>query len=321
MNDQESIRDYYTRIQMLVNSMKTCGEKLLDQQIVDKILRTLTLNLTILWWQLRSQRMQMEELQNSHEAHEQRLLERINMRVATQALHAQAFQRNDGRGSMNKKRKWKNKLKDSNEGSKNSSGNNYKKNEGHGKFSKKGGNQNKGWQTKFDKRNIQCYACKKWGHFAYEFYDNKGKQKKEDETQMVQDIVEDQNWLWYLRFGHLNFGSLGLLKKKGMVHGFPSIEPPKELSEGFLISKQTKSSFKSNIPTTKTLIEVVYSYVYSSMESVSLRGNHYFISFIDEFSRKLWVYLIKRKGEAFEVFKRFKAMLRNSVAGPAKSLE
>ncbi|RDX75483.1 hypothetical protein CR513_44628, partial [Mucuna pruriens] len=33
---------YFTRIQMLVNSMKTCDEKLLDQQIVDKILRTLT---------------------------------------------------------------------------------------------------------------------------------------------------------------------------------------------------------------------------------------------------------------------------------------
>ncbi|RDY01334.1 hypothetical protein CR513_15348, partial [Mucuna pruriens] len=53
MNDQESIEDYFTRIQMLVNSMKACGEKLLDQQIVNKILRTLTPpplpNLTTLW--------------------------------------------------------------------------------------------------------------------------------------------------------------------------------------------------------------------------------------------------------------------------------
>ncbi|RDY01211.1 hypothetical protein CR513_15516, partial [Mucuna pruriens] len=41
MNDQESIGDYFTRIQMLVNSMKTCNEKLLDKQI----------------WQLRNQRI------------------------------------------------------------------------------------------------------------------------------------------------------------------------------------------------------------------------------------------------------------------------
>ncbi|RDX74739.1 hypothetical protein CR513_45469, partial [Mucuna pruriens] len=45
------------------------------------------------------------------------------------------------------------------------------------------------------------------------------------------------------------------------------------------------------------------------MELVLHGGNHYFISFVDDFSRKLWVYLIKRKGEAFEVFKRFKAMV------------
>ncbi|RDX97843.1 hypothetical protein CR513_19348, partial [Mucuna pruriens] len=30
INDQESIGNYFTRIQMLVNSMKACGEKLLD---------------------------------------------------------------------------------------------------------------------------------------------------------------------------------------------------------------------------------------------------------------------------------------------------
>ncbi|RDX94845.1 hypothetical protein CR513_22735, partial [Mucuna pruriens] len=85
--------------------------------------------------------------------------------------------------------KWKNKLKDSSEGSKvsnhNYCGNNYKKNGGHGKFSK-GGDQNKGGQRKFDKRNIQCYACQKWGHFADECYSNKGKQKKENEAQMAQ---------------------------------------------------------------------------------------------------------------------------------------
>ncbi|RDY03537.1 hypothetical protein CR513_12872, partial [Mucuna pruriens] len=42
MNDQELVRDYFTRIQVLVNSMKACGEKVSDEQIFDKILRTLT---------------------------------------------------------------------------------------------------------------------------------------------------------------------------------------------------------------------------------------------------------------------------------------
>ncbi|RDX89834.1 hypothetical protein CR513_28392, partial [Mucuna pruriens] len=77
------------------------------------------------------------------------------MRVVAQALQAQAFRKNDGGGNKNKKGKWKNKLKDSSEGSKisnhNSGGNNYKKNEVHEKFSKKVGNQNRGGQRKFVK--------------------------------------------------------------------------------------------------------------------------------------------------------------------------
>ncbi|RDY07688.1 hypothetical protein CR513_08170, partial [Mucuna pruriens] len=92
-----------------------------------------------------------------------------------------------------------------------------------------------------------------------------------------------------------------------MVHGLSSIEPPKELCERCLIRKQTRISFKSNIPATKTPLEVVYLDMYGPMDSVSLGDNHYFISFM--LRRYVWVYLIKRKGEAFEVFKRLKEMV------------
>ena len=41
----------------------------------------------------------------------------------------------------------------------------------------------------------------------------------------------------------------------------------------------------------------------------SLNGNIYFMTFIDDFSRKTWVYLLKRKSQYFDVFKSFKAMV------------
>ena len=47
-----------------------------------------------------------------------------------------------------------------------------------------------------------------------------------------QEEVKDENWLWHLRFGHLNFGSLNLLHRKGMVKGFPLIEKLDSLCEG-----------------------------------------------------------------------------------------
>ena len=38
-------------------------------------------------------------------------------------------------------------------------------------------------------------------------------------------------------------------------------------------------------------------------------GNKYFVTFIDDFIRKLWTYLIKKKSEVIEVFTKFKSMV------------
>ncbi|RDX82511.1 hypothetical protein CR513_36681, partial [Mucuna pruriens] len=106
-----------------------------------------------------------------------------------ESKNLQRMRRNDGGGNKNKKGKWKNKLKDSNEGPKvtnqNSSGNNYKNNEGYRKFNKNGSDQNRRRQRKFAKKNI--------GHFADKCYKNKGKQKKEVEAQMTQGDSDDSD--------------------------------------------------------------------------------------------------------------------------------
>eukprot|EP00253_Pinus_taeda_P030458 PITA_30458 len=36
--------------------------------------------------------------------------------------------------------------------------------------------------------------------------------------------VKDENWLWHLIFGHLNFGGLNLLHRKSNVNGLPLVE-------------------------------------------------------------------------------------------------
>ena len=52
----------------------------------------------------------------------------------------------------------------------------------------------------------------------------------------------------------------------------------------------------------------------------SLNGCFYFMTFIDDFSRKTWVYLLKHKSEAFEVFKRFKSLAENESGKSVKIL-
>ena len=71
--------------------------------------------------------------------------------------------------------------------------------------------------------------------------------------------AKDENWLWHLRFGHLNFGGLNLLHKKGIVKGLPLIEKPDNLCEGCILGKQHREKFPSGKSIrAKTPLEIVY---------------------------------------------------------------
>jgi len=56
------------------------------------------------------------------------------------------------------------------------------------------------------------------------------------------------------------------------------------------------------------------------MKTTSLGGTRYFVTFIDDFSRKTHVYLLKAKGEVFDKFKEYKALVENQIGMNIKTL-
>ena len=52
----------------------------------------------------------------------------------------------------------------------------------------------------------------------------------------------------------------------------------------------------------------------------SLGDNKYFISFIDDCTRKVWIYFLKEKSAAFSMFKIFKAMTERESGNRIKIL-
>jgi transposase InsO family protein len=56
-------------------------------------------------------------------------------------------------------------------------------------------------------------------------------------------------------------------------------------------------------------LEIVHSDVCGPMRTTSLGGARYFVTYIDDFSKKVWVYLLNSKGECLEKFKEFKALV------------
>jgi hypothetical protein len=119
-----------------------------------------------------------------------------------------------------------------------------------------------------------------------------------------------EEWIWHYRMGHLNFKDLSSMHQKNMVTGLPRIHIPEEICEECVKSKQHRGNFsKDAVSKTKSTLEVVYSDVCAPMQVDSYGGNKYFVSFIDDFSRKMWTYLISKKSEVLGVFKKFKLIV------------
>jgi len=122
-------------------------------------------------------------------------------------------------------------------------------------------------------------------------------------------IVNNESWLWHLHFGHLNYQSLENLSKRNLVHGLPYIHHPNQLCEACIFGKNHRIPFVKESWRTKFPLELVHIDVCGPMNISSIGGNKYFLTFIDDFSRKTWIYLLKRKDEVFHCFKIFKTFV------------
>jgi hypothetical protein len=124
-----------------------------------------------------------------------------------------------------------------------------------------------------------------------------------DAAKCLSAITNNEEWLWHLRLGHLNFTSLKMLASKKMVKGMPHIDHPDEVYESCVLSKHHRSSFakevnwKANKP-----LELVHTNVCGPIKPMSTRQNRYF-------SRKTWIYFLKRKSEVLNCFKDFKVIV------------
>ena len=67
-------------------------------------------------------------------------------------------------------------------------------------------------------------------------------------------------------------------------------------------------------------LEIVHSDLCGPMPTPSLSGKLYFLTFIDNFSRKVWVYFLKCKSDVFAIFKEFKAKVEKESGYSIKTL-
>lgn len=124
--------------------------------------------------------------------------------------------------------------------------------------------------------------------------------------------TEENSWLWHLRLGHVNFQTMSLMSRNKMVQGLPDLVCPKETCNGCLLSKQARRPFPSKAGFAATrCLELIHGDICGPISPTTPAGNRYFLLLVDDFSRAMWVFMIKTKDEALSIFKKFKALVEN----------
>ncbi|KAK2356374.1 hypothetical protein QL285_093712 [Trifolium repens] len=157
MKNNEKVPEYISRMILITNEMKACGETLSEQVIIEKVLRSFTPQFDYIVVAIEHSKdlstMKVEELQSSLEAHELRMTERTPEREAEQALKA-SFVKKDQKQNKH----------------------------GRAQMSEAFYSDKKKYQKrkeKSDKKNVQCYCCKNFGHYANDCLINKERELEE----------------------------------------------------------------------------------------------------------------------------------------------
>ena len=109
--------------------------------------------------------------------------------------------------------------------------------------------------------------------------------------------------LWHKRPTHMSEKGLQLLAKQSLI---PMAKvKSSNLYDYCLFGKHHRVSFQKNSNQKLEKLELVYSNICGPMEVHLLGGNKYFVAFIDDTSRKTWVYLMHTKIRYYNIFNNF----------------
>ncbi|XP_019459987.1 PREDICTED: uncharacterized protein LOC109359748 [Lupinus angustifolius] len=173
MEVNEKVGQFFNKIVSHMNAMKAYGEKLTNQSVLKKILRTLTPNFDHIVVAIEESKnlevLKIEDLQGSLEEHEQRLIERSNERSVDQALQAQVT----GRRSYGGKNGFRGKGRGSSRITSHKSFQNKEQEKlEHDRTehsAKRGGLSHwRGGRKIVDRKKIRCFNYGKIGHFSIE---------------------------------------------------------------------------------------------------------------------------------------------------------
>ncbi|KAJ0804413.1 putative RNA-directed DNA polymerase [Helianthus annuus] len=132
-------------------------------------------------------------------------------------------------------------------------------------------------------------------------------------------VNNDMTDLWHRRLAHMSEKGMSILLKKNALPDLHNVHLKK--CSHCLAGKQRRVSFKSHPPHRRNnILDLVHSDVCGPMKTRTLGGCLYFVTFIDDHSRKVWAYTLKSKDQVLDVFKQFHALVERQTEKKLKCI-
>jgi transposase InsO family protein len=120
--------------------------------------------------------------------------------------------------------------------------------------------------------------------------------------------------LWHQRYGHLSYKGLRTLLYKNMVRGLPQLFASSVTCTDCINGKQHRDPIpKKSTWRAAQKLELIHADICGPITPTSNSNKRYILLFIDDYSRKAWVYFLVEKSEAFNSFKCFKTMVEKEI--------
>ena len=117
--------------------------------------------------------------------------------------------------------------------------------------------------------------------------------------------------IWHKRLGHLNLKDMIKLRNDEENEIKFNTPDKQHTCQTCVEAKQTRENVIKSRMTANYPLELIHSDICGPMETTTLNGSRYFITFIDDYTKYTYIYILKNKNEAFEVFKRYKNEVEN----------
>ena len=116
----------------------------------------------------------------------------------------------------------------------------------------------------------------------------------------VAEAHSDNTKLWHVRLEHAEEKSLQTLINYGLLKGTKTCKL--NFCEHCVVGKKTNVKFGTANHDTREILEYVHSDVLGPTKTVLIGGSHYVVTFVDNFSRGVWVYTMRTNNEILEIF-------------------